>query len=406
MPPRRALVTIAPDGAAPRTGQGTCRPSLCILLAMRQVEKYLIRQILLAFSVAAVALTAAVWLSQSLRLVDMIVNRGLPFSEFVYLAILMLPTFLVVILPIALFASVLFTYTRLTSDSELVVLRAAGLGPLDLARPALIVALSVMAFGYLLTLYLVPVSFREFKDLQFVLRNDYSTVMLREGTFNTLTDDLTVYVRERRSDGELLGILVHDARVPQRPVTLIAERGALVKTDTGPRVVMVNGNRQQVDRGQLSILYFDRYAIDVGNLGGPMGARWREPRERFVHELLTPALSEHDRVYRTELVAEGHQRLTSPFYAVVLTLAALCCVLLGTFERRGQGRRVLIAIVAAVLIQGGGLALGNLMPRAPAATPLLYVFPLAVALAALLLLRGWPRPLRAPGPAPRSAIAG
>ena len=89
-----------------------------------------------------------------------------------------------------------------------------------------------------MTLYLIPLSYRAFKELQFQIRHNYTDVLLREGVFNTITNDITVYVRARQKTGELSGIIVHDNRDLKQKVTLIAERGALVVTEAGPRVFM------------------------------------------------------------------------------------------------------------------------------------------------------------------------
>ena len=126
-------------------------------------------------------------------------------------------------------------------------------------------------------MYFIPVSYRTFKEQQFVIRTDYSSVILQEGVFSTLVNDVTVYVRERNRIGELLGILVHDSRIPDQPVTMMAESGALVNSENGPRFVMINGNRQEMDKenGRLSLLYFDSYALDLKQLGGTRETRWR-----------------------------------------------------------------------------------------------------------------------------------
>src|ERR1043166_2910258 len=99
------------------------------------LDRYLRRQCLSMMLFVTAALSAAVWLAQSLRLVDLIVNRGLAVEVFLYLALLILPRFLDIVLPIGAFIAVLFVFNRLTTESELVVMRAAGLGPLALARP-------------------------------------------------------------------------------------------------------------------------------------------------------------------------------------------------------------------------------------------------------------------------------
>ena len=107
---------------------------------MDGITKYVFRQVGTVMFFITLCLTLAIWLTQSLRFVDLIVNRGLPVIEFLYLSMLLLPRFLVVVVPVALFASVLFTYNRLTMDSELIVCRAVGFSQAALSRPALLLA--------------------------------------------------------------------------------------------------------------------------------------------------------------------------------------------------------------------------------------------------------------------------
>src|ERR1700733_4447031 len=121
------------------------------------LNRYILWQCLSVMLFISAALTAAVWLAQSLRLVDLIVNRGLSAEMFFYLALLIVPRFLDIVLPIATFIAVLFVFNRLTMESELVVMRAAGLSPFGLAKPVL--ALAGIAFLMLMALstYFLPV---------------------------------------------------------------------------------------------------------------------------------------------------------------------------------------------------------------------------------------------------------
>ena len=150
--------------------------------SMRKIAfLYVLRQLAWATVLVCVGLTCVIWLTQSLHFVDLIVNRGIDLSAFVSLTLYLLPTYLVIVIPIAFFAAVLFTYNKLIVDSELIVLRAAGLRPQTLAAPALVLALMLTAICYSATLYFLPNSYREFKDLQFLFRHSYSAVLLREG---------------------------------------------------------------------------------------------------------------------------------------------------------------------------------------------------------------------------------
>ena len=192
------------------------------MLRMRCYSRYIFRQTFWPLVFAAIAIAGVIWLTQSLRFMDLIMNRGLPVMTFLHLIALVMPMMMSVVLPVALFAAVMFAYTKMTMDSELVVLRACGLSQIALARPALLLAVLVTLLSYALTVYLMPLAYRQFKDLQYSIRYNSSSVILQEGAFNNITKGLTVYIRERSGAGELLGILVHDERIPNKPITMMA----------------------------------------------------------------------------------------------------------------------------------------------------------------------------------------
>ncbi len=354
---------------------------------MSRLTRYILRQLGLPVLFISVALVGVIWLTQSLRFVDLIVNRGLSPSHFLYLTVLLLPGIFAVILPVALLCGVLFTYHRLSFDSEIIVMKAAGLSQRALAVPAIIMALIVTIATYGLTLYLQPLGFRTFKDQQFTIRHNYASVLIREGTFNNVIKGVTVYVRERHG-GELLGILVHDSREPEKAITVMAERGTLVQTAEGPRFVMENGNRQERhrDSDQLSLLYFDRYALDLALIAESPESRWREPGERYISELLFPGDSEAADYYRDKLRAEAHKRFVSPLYCIAFVLIALAAILSGEFDRRYEWRRILYAAAGSVAVQVVGISLVPIVATTPGLSFLLYLNVILASCAALWIL--------------------
>ena len=323
----------------------------------------------------SIALTCVLWLTQSLRFVEMIVNKGLTIGAFLKLTLLLMPGFLVVIIPISLFAVVLFTYNKLISDRELVVLRAAGLSHMALARPAVVLGLASTLVGYLLSCWIIPSTVKSFHEMQWTIRNDITNVLLQEGVFNKFGDGLTIYVRSRAASGELLGLLVHDRRNPSRAVTLMAERGALVYTETGPRVLMVNGNRQEVTpgTGKLSLLYFDSYTVDFATATGAKGDRARDARERSLGELISASLDDTAPNEYRKLKVELHSRLSSPLYNLGFPLIAACILLTAGFDRRGQGVQVLTSVGLMIAAQAGALGISNLATGNLAFLPAVYI---------------------------------
>ncbi len=366
---------------------------------MNRIGRYIFRQVFWATALVIAGLVCVLWLTQSLKMIEMIVNRGLPISMYLTMTVLVLPKFLGVILPIALFTAVLFTYNKLGVDSELVALRASGVSETRLAAPALALAAIVTVLGYGVSLYVMPASYRAFSDLRQVVRNTYAEVVLEEGVFNAMSEGVTVYVRGRSPNGELLGILVHDERDPARPVTMMAQRGALIAGADGPRVLMIQGTRQQVSNtgGALSLLYFDRYLFEIGQTGTPGGVRWREAHERYLHELFTPADQAGQAQFLRRLRVEGHHRLSAPLLALSFAMIGLACLLCGQFSRRGQASRILVAAVLVVVVEIVALSLKNLAEKTPELILLFYVnasLPIAVGGYFLIGRRRWrPAPL-------------
>jgi lipopolysaccharide export system permease protein len=340
-----------------------------------RIVSYILNQITFAAIAVVLTMSSVIWLTQSLRFVDWMVNRGLPVSMFLYIAVLIMPNFLVVVLPIALFAAVLFTYNKLQTDSELVVMRAVGFGPVPLMAPALIVAFAMTLMGYFLTLYVLPTSYRAFKDLQLEMRNNYSGVIMQEGVFTTLDQGMTIFVREQGSHGELNGIMLNDERDPEKPITMTAEHGALVNTAEGPRIIMVNGNRQQLNRADntVNFLFFERYTLDIARARGDDDSeRDRVATERYLFELLEPTDVTDPHTLAT-FRAEGHQRLVAPLFIPSFVMVALAALLAGNFSRRGQSLRVMIAILIVVGIEAIGIGLANLAVNVPLMIPMMYV---------------------------------
>ena len=360
---------------------------------MNGITRYIVKQLLLGLIFTTGALTCVIWLVQSLRFVEMIVNHGLSIMDFLYLTVLLLPNFLTIILPIAFFMVVVFTYGRLMQDRELAIMRSAGLSQMSLAKPAMIVGFSAMVMAYLLNLWLLPTSYAAFLDMKWEMRSSLH-MLLREGAFNDVGPNTTIYVRKRESDGQLRGIFLHDESDENKPYSLMAERGGLVRTEDGARVIMFNGNRQEVDKqsNQLSILYFDRYAYDLDSGREPPAERNRGGRERTLPELLD---AENDRSVKPDelsrLKMEAHRRIVTPVAILGYGLVALAFLLSGSFTRRMQGKKILGAVIVFVVLNALGLSAESMTTKNPAFAPLMYLVSLLPAPVALWFLNRPPR---------------
>ncbi|MGI3778367.1 MAG: LPS export ABC transporter permease LptF [Janthinobacterium lividum] len=356
-----------------------------------RLDRYVFRQLLVSLVAATTALVALIWLTQSLRLVELVVNRGLSLRVFLHLTGLLIPGFVSVILPITTFVVVQFVYQRLAGDRELTVMRAAGLSQLALSRPALGLAGLAAVSCLVLNVWVVPSSYAAFREYQFAIRNRLAAFLLQEGVFTAISDQLTVYVRSRDTNGTLRGILVEDDRQKNTRATILAESGRLVDTGGAPRVQLFRGSREEIDKttGRLDVLTFAENAIDLSDPKKATEVRYRDTTEMSIGELLHPDPREITNPRdRGKFLVEANRRLSSPLTALGFSLVALCSVLTGGFQRHGNVLRPLIGVATVVGLLALGLAVASIAAREPLLMPLVWLaagLPIVVCLAGLLM---------------------
>ncbi len=330
-------------------------------IKVRTYEQYFIRKIIGPFLLITLAITGIAWLSQSLKFVDFIVNKGLSVGAFFYLSMLILPSLLWVIIPAATFIAIVYAYNKLTSDSELVIFRAVGVDNKALMRPAILFCLITTLLSYSISLYLLPASYREFKDMQIYIRNNYASVLLQEGVFTNPSKGLTVYIREKDQLGVMKGLIVHDNRSKDKSYTITAQEATLETTPKGPMFILRNGSHQEFNKKteQFSLLYFDSYNLEMNLFNNELiQKRWREAPELYLNELFfnkNPNTKD-----RLKQVSEGHYRLTWPLYNFLLCMIALIPFIKGEFSRRGSVKKMTRIGVVAIAIIIAALALKNI----------------------------------------------
>jgi lipopolysaccharide export system permease protein len=342
---------------------------------LSQLDRYIFRQLAGSLVAVTASLVAVIWLTQSLRFVELVVNRGLSLRVFVELTALMIPGFTAVILPITTFVVVQFVYQRLSGDRELTVMRAAGLSQWALARPALMLGTLSMVCCLVLNLFIVPVSTEAFRRYQFEIRNKVAAFLLQEGVFTALSEQLTVYVRSRDTDGTLRGILVEDDRQPDSRATILAESGRLLANGATPRVLLLNGSREEIDRktGRLDVLTFAEDVVDLSSEGKGENQQLRDVTEMNLGELLHPDPATTPPQEVGKYMVEAHHRLTQPITALGFSLVALVSVLTGGFRRYGNLSRPAAAVAVMVALLASGLAVSSLATRHSDLMPLVWL---------------------------------
>ncbi len=333
---------------------------------------------MVATLLVATILIAIIFLAQSLRFLDLVIDAGASGTSFWKLTMLVLPRFFEVILPISVMISVIFIYNRLISDNELVVINASGLSSIRITLPAIAFAGFLSLCLYFNAGWVAPKSLTKMEELIQIVRNEAASFLLKEGVFSNFSKDITAYIHNKTPDGQLEGLLIHDKRdKDDPPVTILAKRGNLITDEKGNRqVVVYEGSRQQFDpaKENLEKLEFNRYIINFPKKGEENTIRWVEPEERTFFDLVNyDRTDRRDLRFEDNLIAEIHRRITNPFLVLTFTAVSLSIMLTGSFERRGTGVRILLAAVAGILIQTVFLLSFNLAKQTDVGIYMMYI---------------------------------
>ncbi|MEO0819090.1 MAG: LPS export ABC transporter permease LptF [Pseudomonadota bacterium] len=358
---------------------------------MGRLHRYLYRQLLGPFLFFVLVFTGVIWLSQSLRVIETVVNNGQSAGVFLEFTALLLPRVMTVVLPVSAFAATLYAINRLFTDSEIVVMFAAGLSGLSLLRPILMFTAALFAVVLAISIYLVPLSQREMRDRISEVRGDIAAAFLREGAFISPTRGVTIFIREIGRPGELLGVFIHDRRDLAQIATYTAERAVLFSEAGESRLVMLDGVAQisaKPTPETLSILRFEQLGYDLTQMTEDAGERTRKPSEMFLPRLLTITEEEAKERFRPvgEFRAEAHEALAAPLYVIALPMLAVAIVLSAGFRRQGFLGRVLGSVIVAVVLRVLGLAAKSATANAAFLWPTMYLPPLLGILAAVWLL--------------------
>ena len=319
---------------------------------MGSIGRYMFRTTMGAFTITCVSLTIVLWFTQAIREFDLITTQRQTVFVFIGITGLLIPLLVMLIAPISLVLAAAHVLNKLSSDSEVIVMNAAGVSPWRLVSPFIVAALVVSLLVSVIAAYLSPLSLRELRDWATEVRTDILTNIVQPGRFATVGGNLTFHIADRRPNGLLAGIFLDDRRDPKEHVTFLAEQGEIVKNDKGAFLVLKKGSVQRLEAGQRDprIVTFDQYPFDMSKFTSEPQNVVYNFREKYIWELMWPrpddTLSAGQLAeYRSEL----HDRFATPLYPVAFVLLAFA--FLGPPQTTRQSRTLsLLGLIGAVTV--------------------------------------------------------
>ena len=320
---------------------------------MNLVDKYILRQLFNNSILILILIISLFCLAKSVQLIELMVGRGLPFNIFSKLIFLSLPQIIPILLPIIVSLSIFFVLSRMQSDKELIILLSSNFSIYNIIKPTLIFSILMSCISFFFTLYQSPKSNENFKILLYTLKNDYSSSLLQEGTFNNFGKDFTIFVKERKKDG-LHNVFIHDTRDEEKTSTLIAKKGRLITYPDSTKILLQNGSQHfQGKDKKLSVLYFEEYLLDVNqNDQTNLLNRWKSPSERSLYELKNPDLKSQDDLKNLQAFkAELTIRYSLPLNIIGFGLVISFVIMSFSYQRKESVFKPIIVFGTIILLQ-------------------------------------------------------
>jgi lipopolysaccharide export system permease protein len=317
------------------------------------LRRYLLREVAVPFLLGIGVFTFILLTARMLKLVELVVNRGVPPAEIARLFAYILPTFLEVTVPMALLLAVLLAFGRLSADSEIVALKTSGISLYQMIVPVMGFTLAVYALSMLVAVYARPWGNGKLKESLYEIAKTRASAGLRERVFNDDFAGLVIYVEEVRPPGDQLGgVLIADSREPHQRNTVLAKRGFLVSSEETRTVTLrlLDGTIHTFMPGERGYQKTDFTVYDVTLNVAVALARFsrqeKDAQEMTLGELRTAIAvkTAAGRSAATELV-ELHRKFSLPFACLVFGLVAVPLGLQPVRAVKSRGFTVSLALI-------------------------------------------------------------
>jgi lipopolysaccharide export system permease protein len=352
--------------------------------SMKIVERYIFSRAFTMFIATLAVTLAIVWTTQVLTRINLVTDSGQSAATFLYIATLMLPTVAPEVIPFAVVIAVAHTLATMNSDSELVVINAAGSSRLITIRPLMLLALGAGLFFFLVQNVIDPQARLAFRHGLAAAHADLLSSVIQEGTFRRIEQGLYVQVGERLPGGLLGGVIVADSRQPGTDLVYYAKEGR-VKDDAGNALVMTDGvvHRKTAD-GRVSIIRFDSYLFDLSIFSPSNTDLFLGPIDRTLPYLINPDPA--DRIYQHEpqkFRAILHRRLTDWLYPIVFGLVALAVAGDARSHRQARLHPLITAMFITLALRWLAFFVAGEAETRPAFLAGIYLIPIVASMVAI-----------------------
>lgn len=315
----------------------------------RILSLYIIREISSLFLLGIVIFTLVLLMGRLITLTDLVVSRGVPLADVSRMILYLVPSFLVFTIPMAFLLAVLLAFGRLSADNEIIVLKAGGISLFQMLPPVIFCAVFAVLLGLGTSTIGVPWGNSAFKDLSFKVLKSNITATIREKTFWDDIPGVVMYTdRYDEQSRTLKGIIIHDGRNSDHPMTIFARDGVVMSADGSQSLLLAlhEGSIHVAgDGGLYRLVHFGEYSMTVGEKSGNSGIS-RNASDLRLSELQRQIKDSGTPVKdRLKMISELQSRFTFPVASLVFAILAVPLGIQNRRSGKSGGFTISIAII-------------------------------------------------------------
>ncbi len=323
------------------------------MFKIRILDRYIIREIVTPFFLSIAALTLVLFLQKMFRLAELIISKGATVWSSAALLAYILPSFLVLTIPMSFLVAALTAFTRMGGDSEITAMKASRISLYNMIRPVMFFAIGAFLVTAVTSLVIAPRSNHALKVHLFDMVKSRAMVGVEPGIFSSTFDGMVIFV-EKMDSMDMEGIFISDERSAKEPYAIVARRGKLIADPASLNVTlsMTEGAIHALPRDEqtYSTMSFDsgNLYLDISNALVPKGPSARDFDETGSWELY----QELERVRAAGkptigIESELHKRMSLPFACLLFGLIGAPLGIRRT--RSGKSAGIAIALLVFLI---------------------------------------------------------
>ena len=357
---------------------------------MRVISKYLYIELFKPFLIFSFTFIGILWLVQILPKLETLVLNKQPIDIFLNVALHTIPQVAYFVLPVAAFFSTIYAINKLVSEAEIVAITSSGFSFLSFTKIIFMFGVTVSFILFLITFFVLPKSAFKLQSIFFNIEQNFAIQFIDSRKFLHPISGVTIYVRDKLEENQMAGIFVFDDRNKAYSLLYSAKEAAVRDKDNIRDLIMQNGELQIVSKDDKSIVSvrFERFGINLNSFIPETQFYLASPTEvsPFTGIMKSKELARLTDYSSSEYLAESHMRLASILSPIALCMLGALVLIFFNNEKYGATATVVFLASIALVMQVAIISLKSLLVLHPDTFFLIYLPPIVVLIAILLLI--------------------